>query len=56
MRPEVVRARVLRSVPPDDSDLLVVVDDELASDSSENLPERTHRRRYRDLFTRLRES
>ncbi len=54
--PGVVKARVLRSLPPDDSDLLLVVDEPLESQSLEELPERTHRRRYRDLFTRLRDS
>jgi type II secretory pathway predicted ATPase ExeA len=52
----VVRARVLRSLPPDDSDLLLVVDEPLECESLEELPKRTHRRRYRDLFTRLRDS
>jgi hypothetical protein len=52
--PGVVKARVLRSLPPDDSDLLLIVDEPLESESLDDMPERTHRRRYRDLFTRLR--
>jgi type II secretory pathway predicted ATPase ExeA len=54
--PTVFRAHVVRSAPPDDSDLILIVDDELESEDLDDLPRRTHRRRYRDLFTRLRES
>jgi type II secretory pathway predicted ATPase ExeA len=55
-RPEVVRASVLRSVPPDDSDLIVIADEQIESEPLDKLPPRTHRREYRDLFTRLREN
>jgi hypothetical protein len=54
--PEVVRASVVRALPPDDSDLLVIIDEDSESDSLDKTPARTRRREYRDLFTRLREN
>ena len=54
--PDVVRVSVMRAMPPDDSDLIVIVDEQMETESLDKLPARTHRREYRDLFTRLREN
>jgi type II secretory pathway predicted ATPase ExeA len=53
---EPVTAGVVRSLPADDNDLIVVMDDEIDFDRLDSLTPRTHRREYRDLFTKLRES
>jgi type II secretory pathway predicted ATPase ExeA len=52
---ELVTAGVVRALPADDNDLIVVLDGDIDFDRIESVTPRTHRRAYRDLFTKLRE-
>jgi type II secretory pathway predicted ATPase ExeA len=52
---ETVPARVVRGLPPDDSDL-IVVEDEMDGSRLNETPGKAYREEYRHLFTKLRES
>jgi len=51
-----VQAHVMRVPPPDDSDLIVVVDEEVDSTLVSGDSGETHRQEYRQLFSRLRQT
>lgn len=51
-----LRVAALRDLPPDDSDLIVVLDAEARVGQLSRTPGRAHRQEYRHLFTKLRES
>jgi type II secretory pathway predicted ATPase ExeA len=53
---ELHRAKVLRALPPDDSDLIVIVDDERGLPRDDSAGEAPCRQEYRQLFSRLRQS
>lgn len=54
--PATLRVAALRDLPPDDSDLIVVMDAETRVGQLSQTPGKAHRQEYRRLFTKLRES
>lgn len=54
--PQTLRVAALRDLPPDDSDLIVVMDAESHVAPLSRTPGKAHRQEYRHLFTKLRES
>ena len=53
--PDTLRVAALRDLPPDDSDLIVVMDAEAHIAPLSRVPGKAHRQEYRHLFTKLRE-
>lgn len=53
--PATVRVAARRAIPPDDSDLIIVLDAEAHVGQLSRVPGKAHRQEYRRLFTRLRE-
>jgi len=53
--PATLRVAALRDLPPDDSDLIVVMDAEARVGQLRQPPGKAHRQEYRRLFTKLRE-
>jgi hypothetical protein len=53
--PATLRVAALRDLPPDDSDLIVVMDAEARVGQLSQTPGKAHRQEYRRLFTKLRE-
>jgi type II secretory pathway predicted ATPase ExeA len=54
--PATFQVEALRVLPPDDSDLILVLDAESHVSQLSRTPGKAHRQEYRHLFTRLRES
>ncbi len=54
--PSTLRVAALRDLPPDDSDLIVVMDAEAHAGLLSRTPGKAHRQEYRHLFTKLRDS
>lgn len=54
--PDTLRVAALRDLPPDDSDLIVVLDAESRVGQLSRTPGKAHRQEYRHLFTKLRGS
>lgn len=54
--PATLRVTALRDLPPDDSDLIVVLDAESRLGQLSRTPGKAHRQEYRHLFTKLRGS
>jgi len=54
--PLTLQVEALRAVPPDDSDLIVVLDAEAHVAQLSRTPGKAHRQDYRRLFTKLREN
>jgi len=54
--PLTLQVEALRAVPPDDSDLIVVLDAEAHIAQLSRTPGKAHRQDYRRLFTKLREN
>lgn len=54
--PVTLQVEALRAVPPDDSDLIVVLDAEAHIAQLSRTPGKAHRQEYRRLFTKLREN
>jgi hypothetical protein len=52
---EIIEAHVIRSLPPDDNDLIVVVDDEQDGRALSSSAGKAHRQEYRQLFSKLRD-
>ena len=50
-----VEAHVVRALPPDDNDLIVVVDDQQHGTPLSSSVGKAHRQEYRQLFSKLRQ-